>query len=209
MMDNPDEDDDFVAGWAHYVADEYFLAAFHFLGAAIKGHVEAQYMIGFIQTQLEWTVLKEEDCAKAYGKDVLPVDLAGDEYDELPGNYDAGVKWLRIAANNGHSQAIQELGCLIAENYHKAWNENGHENWSENDNRGDRHGDPVEAYMWLRISGLRNTEGAADNLERLTKYMTDENREIGESFVRVWFEKGIDPQSVDGLQRWLDRTKPR
>jgi hypothetical protein len=174
---NEDPDPNFRVGWALHLEGDFFSACRQFLKAARRGHLEAQYMVGWIQTQPEWNEFDKEKCYE--------------EDDEYPGNFDAGIKWYKIAANNGHSNARYELGNTLAERYiylRKNPMTRNDEEWGSAP-------DPVEAYMWLRIAvndGDRSVgrEGEQKVFDQLKNYMTDDEINLGERLTRVWYDKG-------------------
>jgi|GEM_PF-5902903 hypothetical protein len=168
-----DSDPDFRMGWALQMEGEHFSACRKFLKAAKRGHLEAQYWVGWIQTEPEWMESDKDYCRP--------------EDDEYPGNFDAGIKWYKIAANNGHHGALSALGDILAERYINP----NYEGWGSA-------ADPAEAYMWLRIGGHKKQQ---ELLNQLKKRMEEYEIDMGERLFRIWYEKGSSYREL--------RIKPR
>ncbi len=113
----------------------------------------------------------------------MPLDVATIPYSRLdPGNElarlyltgrggavdtPAALRWFRAAAEGGHASAQSMLGYFYASG--KAVSP-----------------DPVRAYFWLSIAAKAGNAQAAENLNRLSATLNDEQKAAGEALIKAW-----------------------
>ncbi len=79
----------------------------------------------------------------------------------------AAQRWFRAAAEGGHVGAQSMLGYFYASGVAAE-------------------PDPVGAYLWLRLAAQAGDALAAENLDRLTPTMSDEQKAAGEALAKAW-----------------------
>jgi TPR repeat protein len=85
-------------------------------------------------------------------------------------NYDEAAKWYRLAADQGHAEAQNNLGSLYA---------NG---------RGVPR-DDVAAYMWFALAAAQDNPAAAKNRDAAAAAMTPAQIAEAEKLVHAWQPK--------------------
>ena len=142
---------------------------------ATKGNPRAQYLFGYMYEAGEG-VAKDAAIARSWyakaaaqGEFRAQYRLARLYLTGLGGAVDtpAALRWFRAAAEGGHASAQSMLGYFYASG--KAVSP-----------------DPVRAYFWLSIAAKAGNAQAAENLNRLTATLNDEQIAAGEALIKAW-----------------------
>lgn len=142
---------------------------------ATKGNPRAQYLFGYMHEAGEGVA---EDAAiarswyakaAAQGEFRAQYRLARLYLTGLGGAVDtpAALRWFRAAAEGSHAGAQSMLGYFYASGKAVA-------------------PDPVRAYFWLSIAARAGNAQAAENLNRLSATLDDEQIAAGEALIEAW-----------------------
>ena len=193
---------DFQDGWNAYEKKDYKTARELWLPLAEKGHIRAQFFLGFMNDKgfgvpeddikaIKWYQLAAE---QGDSRAQLFIAFLYDFGTGVQQDYKKAVKWYQLAGKQGHAEAKLKIYELAKKNSPEAlkiltmYAENGEANFQYKLGEMYEFGKGVPnnlvlALMWYNLSSLQGHEKATDQISLVIKKLSPKQRQQAEDML--------------------------